>query len=57
MVVDREFFYGKKVLLVDDILTTGATSDSIVRCLKECGCGAVYLYTIASVPLQNTKKG
>lgn len=52
MLIDKNFFRGKKVLLVDDILTTGATSDTIGKCLKEGGCIAVYLYTIASVSLQ-----
>lgn len=51
-ITDKNYFHNKKVLLVDDILTTGATSDTLTACLKENGCNTVYLYTIASVPLQ-----
>lgn len=52
VVTDKNFFQGKKVLLIDDILTTGATSDILAKLLKENGCSQIYLYTIASVPLQ-----
>ena len=52
ILVDKDYFLGKKVLIVDDVLTTGATSDTVAKCLKDGGCTAVYLYTIASVALQ-----
>ena len=52
VIVEKEFFEGKRILLIDDILTTGATSETITKVLKEGGCSKVYLYTIASVPLQ-----
>ncbi|TAL35587.1 MAG: ComF family protein [Spirochaetes bacterium] len=38
---------GKNILLVDDILTTGATLNECSRVLKGSGAGAVYTLTIA----------
>jgi ComF family protein len=38
---------GKKVLLVDDITTTGATMLSCSQALKEAGCEKVYCITVA----------
>ena len=49
----------KTVLLVDDILTTGATADAICMNLFRAGAMRVYLATIASVeykPDKNDKK-
>ena len=49
-------FYNKKlikdktILIVDDVLTTGATSEVIGKGLKKYGAKAVYLLTVASVP-------
>jgi len=36
------------LLLVDDVLTTGATSSQAARCLKEAGARKVILFTLAS---------
>ncbi len=38
---------GKRILLVDDILTTGATSDEAARVLKNAGARSVDLFTLA----------
>lgn len=38
---------GKTILLVDDILTTGATCSECARVLKESGAAAVYALTLA----------
>ena len=48
-VEDKKSVKGKKILLVDDVLTTGATSDEIARVLKAAGAESVYLLTVASV--------
>ena len=46
----RKIFEGKSVLLVDDILTTGATGSACARLIKKAGAKSVYLLTIASLP-------
>lgn len=46
---DKAVVEGKTLLLVDDVLTTGATADAVTRELKKCGAKKVYLVTIASV--------
>jgi len=43
---------GKKVLLVDDIVTTGATIRSCAKALLDSGCKTVFCITVA----QTSKK-
>jgi ComF family protein len=45
--VQLEQFQGKRLLLVDDILTTGATLGECVRVLKEAGAADVVCLTLA----------
>lgn len=40
---------GKVILLIDDILTTGATSEAMCKVLYKAGASEVYLATVASV--------
>jgi len=41
---------GKKILLVDDILTTGATADECTRTLLSAGAKEVFVFTLARTP-------
>ena len=47
--IDKKFVKDKKVLITDDVLTTGATSGELAGLLKESGAKSVYLLTFASV--------
>ncbi len=48
----RKACQGQTVLLIDDILTTGATGGECARILRKAGAKAVYVLTIASAPEQ-----
>ncbi|MFH1191127.1 MAG: ComF family protein [Candidatus Omnitrophota bacterium] len=43
-----ELIKGTNLMLIDDVLTTGATSNEAARCLKEAGAKKVLLLTLAS---------
>jgi ComF family protein len=46
---ERKLCAGKRLLLIDDVLTTGATANEVSRVLKGANAQKVYLLTIASV--------
>ncbi len=49
-VSDAKVVKGKSVLLVDDVLTTGSTAETVAERLKAAGAVKVDIITIASVP-------
>lgn len=55
-VIDKSLVKNKKILLVDDVLTTGATSNEIAHELKKAKAKSVYLLTIASVTSKKYKR-
>ena len=47
----REIF-GKRILLFDDVFTTGATVNEISKVLKKSGALSVFVYTVCYTPLR-----
>jgi competence protein ComFC len=52
-VTDRGAVKGKRLLIIDDTLTTGATATELADCLRRAGAKSVCLLTITSVPKKN----
>lgn len=48
-VTDKQAVKGRKVLLIDDVTTTGATGEVVASYLKKAGAVRVILLTVASV--------
>ena len=49
--VDKNAVSGKKILLIDDVLTTGATTESISKQLKSANASKITVLTVASVSI------
>lgn len=50
----RDLVDGQTILLIDDVLTTGATVEECSRVLKGAGASCVYVATLARVPRPHT---
>jgi|LGVF01.2.fsa_nt_gb ComF family protein len=48
-VIDTQKLKGKNILLIDDIFTTGATTDECSKMLKKAGVKNIYVLTLAHV--------
>ena len=48
-VTDRKEVKGKRLVIIDDIYTTGATVDELASVLKRAGAAKVYAVTVTSV--------
>lgn len=46
-VLNRKWLEGRSLLLVDDVMTTGATVSECARVLKEAGAAGVFVVTVA----------
>lgn len=52
---ERKKIKGKTLLLVDDVMTTGATADEVCRKLRGAGAKRVYVATVCSVTDKSRK--
>ncbi len=54
---DNKMLSNKKVILLDDILTTGATANECSKTLLKAGAKEVLVLTLAKPTLRNKKGG
>lgn len=52
----REDVAGKSILLVDDVLTTGATINECARILQGAGAGEIFSVTLGRAPIKRLEK-
>ena len=46
----RQPFNGERIILVDDVITTGATTEEMAKCLRLGGAGSVSVVSLAHTP-------
>lgn len=50
----KKHINGKKILLIDDVISTGSTADECSKCLKESGAASVYVLCVARNEVSST---
>jgi predicted amidophosphoribosyltransferase len=50
---DKTAIQGKKLIVVDDVMTTGATLEACARALKRAGAAQVAVLTLARADLES----
>jgi len=43
----KDYIYGKRIIVADDVVTTGSTMNEVIKVLKDNGCGEVMGCTVA----------
>ncbi|MBN2401082.1 MAG: ComF family protein [Spirochaetes bacterium] len=54
--LNRKYIKGKKIIIIDDVFTTGATINECARILKSFGADRVYSLTIARADIKRVDK-
>ena len=55
-VSDESKAHGKRIILIDDVATTGSTLDACASALKECGATSVWCLTLAVAGRRSTRE-
>ncbi len=55
-VIDKKKVFHKRILVIDDVMTTGATAEAISEKLFDAGAEKIYFLTVASVGEKELKK-
>ncbi|MCS4533931.1 ComF family protein [Neisseria montereyensis] len=51
-VIEKQYVNKRKILLVDDVATTGATLEELARTLKAAGADAVFCWALSHPPMK-----
>ena len=44
---NKHDYHGKTVAIVDDVVTTGSTANSLAQCILDAGAKAVHIWCLA----------
>ncbi|MAD45030.1 MAG: hypothetical protein CMI02_00475 [Oceanospirillaceae bacterium] len=51
----QQLFRGEHLLIIDDVITTGATANAVARLLKQQGAGIVGVWSMCRTPAKSTQ--